>query len=120
MNTETKTNPEIEAQLDSLAAHCCEVLQGEASLSDDRCEQLIRSLLMSGFRNKKGMSIQTELDARVKDQCGERAMHRGGELSSMAAKIESKFDELARWETKNPADDTEDPKPANVSSATDA
>ncbi|MCC9599211.1 hypothetical protein LOC67_01465 [Stieleria sp. JC731] len=123
MNTSTdttNTNPEIEAQLDSLASHCCEVMRGEASLSDDRCDQLMRSLIMSGYQSKSGRSIQADLDAKVKDQCGEHAMHRGGELSSITAKLESKFAEMTRWESKNPSDDQQQAKPANVSSATDA
>ncbi|MDM4015403.1 hypothetical protein [Roseiconus lacunae] len=120
MTTDTNTNPQIEAQLDSLATHCCDVLLGEESLADDRCDQLLRSLLMSGYRNKDGRSIQVELDERVKEKCGERAMHRGGELSSITSKVEKRFTEIARWESKSPKDDTDDTKPANISSATDA
>ncbi|KAA5542603.1 hypothetical protein FYK55_13790 [Roseiconus nitratireducens] len=114
----SETNPEIEAQMDELAHLCCQRLSGELP-ADERSDLLLKSLLMSGYVWKHKGSFQADLEARVKSRCGHHAMHRGGELSSMSEKLEEKFRELARWESKSP-DTTSKPKAANISSATDA
>lgn len=114
-----KTNPEIEEQLDKLADICCELLGGEQTASIDETDALLKSLLMSGFARSGGAPLQVEIESRVKSKCREPAMHRGGELSSITGQLQKKFNDLVRWESRQPDDRTE-PKTANISSATDA
>jgi len=114
----SETNPEIEAQMDQLAMICCQRLKGDPS-AEGRTESLMKSILMSGYSLKSGRSFQTDLERRIKDQCREVAMHRGGALSSMTSKLDEKFREMARWETKSPQSKSK-AKSANISSSTDA
>ncbi|WP_144057734.1 hypothetical protein [Novipirellula maiorica] len=114
-----ETNPEIEAHLNEIAKICCRSLAGESDAEMDRIENLLKSLLMSGYVGKKHRSFQVDLETRVKDQCRDCAMHRGGALSSMSEKLAKKFADLTRWESRTPSD-ASPAKPANISSATDA
>ncbi len=117
--TSEETNPEIEADLNELAKICCRSLAGESDAGMDRADNLLKSLLMSGYAGKKNRSFQVDLENRVKEQCRDCAMHRGGALSSMSEKLAKKFADLARWESRTPSD-ASPPKAANISSATDA
>lgn len=116
---EPGTNPEIEATLNELAKLTCESLLGESTELGDRSEPLLRSLLMSGFRWKSKHSLMVEVERRVKAQCGQQAMHRGGALSSLTIKLGKQFDTLARAETKQP-EGYPPAKGANISSSTDS
>ncbi|MGB7327322.1 MAG: hypothetical protein WBD31_20770 [Rubripirellula sp.] len=121
MNSEDM-NPEIEEQLDKLATICCSQLEGESqspSIEDSTIAELLKSLLMSGYAREDGASLQTDLESRVKHSCREPAMHRGGALSSITKQLQSKFDDLKRWESRRP-DEKSNAKAANISSATDA
>ncbi len=113
------TNPQIEEQLNKLADIVCGSLEGSEPVASDDYELLLKSLLMSGFARKKEMSLQVEIENRVKDKCREPSMHRGGELSGLTKQLQQKFDKLVRWESRQP-DDKSDPKAANISSASDA
>lgn len=113
------TNPEIEANLDELANVCCAILAGKANDHIDRRDRLLKSLLMSGYVWKKQDSFQADLERRVKSRCRDSAMHRGGALSSLSVELATKFENLARWESRTP-DDGSPSKPANISSATDS
>lgn len=120
----TNTNPEIEAALDDLAGLVCQSITGsDPSKSQDQFSQrkpgLLKTLVMSGYSQKDRRSLITDLESRVKSQCGNEAMHRGGSLSSMSSKLNEDFEEMARWESNQPM--TKDPpKAANISSATNA
>ncbi|TWT54894.1 hypothetical protein Pla22_25480 [Rubripirellula amarantea] len=114
-----ETNPEIESTLNELAKLVCESLKGENQDLIERRDGLLKSLLMSGYVWKSNEGLMTNVENRVKDQCGEQAMHRGGALSSITGKLATKFRELAQWESRTPNDDNP-PKAANISSATDA
>ncbi|GAA4453722.1 hypothetical protein [Novipirellula rosea] len=116
------TNPQINEQLNKLAAICCEQLEGNeptTAMDEASTKPLLKSLLMSGFSRKEGASLQVEIENRVKDRCRDTSMHRGGALSSITGKLQKQFDDLARWESKQPGDDSK-AKAANISSATDA
>ncbi|NNE01042.1 MAG: hypothetical protein HKN47_27310 [Pirellulaceae bacterium] len=116
------TNPQIDEQLQKLAELCCNALDANADSEielSETTEQLLKSLLMSGYARKGDASLQADIEARVKDSCREPAMHRGGALSSLTEKLQKKFDDLVRWESRQPDEHT-DPKAANISSATDA
>ncbi|WP_182868025.1 hypothetical protein [Stieleria mannarensis] len=116
------TNPQIEEQLDKLASVCCEQLESDSPTSlteDSSVDDLLKALLMSGFARREGRTLQVEIEHRVKDLCREPAMHRGGALSSITEQLQSKFDELKNWESRQPGDKTP-PKAANISSASDA
>ncbi|GAA5505828.1 hypothetical protein [Novipirellula caenicola] len=115
-------NPQINEQLDKLATLCCDQLEGNdpsATLDEASTKSLLKSLLMSGFSRQKGASLQVEIENRVKDRCRDTSMHRGGALSSITGQLQKQFEELARWESKQPSDDSKS-KAANFSSATDA
>ncbi len=113
-------NPEIENHLDALAEICCDSLSGEKGVDDDRVKRVIESLVMSGYgRDHSEISLQSEIESRVKDQCRDGAMHRGGALSAITKKMSEQLRETIRWQTRQPEDDAP-PKAANISSATDA
>ncbi|TWU48364.1 hypothetical protein [Rubripirellula reticaptiva] len=116
------TNPQIEEQLDKLATICCEQLNGDESslaIEDSTIAELLKSLLMSGYARKEGANLQVDIENRVKSKCQEPAMHRGGALSSITAQVGKKFQDLKRWESRQP-NEKSDPKAANISSATGA
>ena len=116
------TNLQIEEQLDKLATICCSLLEGDTSAStieDATVESLLKSLLMSGYARKGDTTLQVDIEDRVKDKCREPAMHRGGALSSLTGKLQTKFDELKRWDSQQP-DENRKPKAANISSPTEA
>lgn len=115
----TGTNPQIEEQLNKLAELCCRSMESGQAVVNDQSEALLKAMLMSGYARKEGRSLQSELEARVKDRCREPAMHRGGALSSISAQLQEKLDELARWESRQP-DSDDKAKAANISSPTDA
>lgn len=112
-------NPEIEASLDSLSELICQSLTGESSELTARKEGLMKTLLMSGFTWKSDESLMKEVEDRVKSRCGEKAMHRGGALSSVASKLGKEFKNMAREQAAKPSN-TKPSKAANISAATDA
>lgn len=120
----THANPQIQAQLDELATLCCQQLAGHHGESAERVEPLLKSLLMSGYKPKDPPSFKIELESRIKSQCGEKASHRGGSLSSLSDQIGAKLIEMMRWHTKSPdglsPNQSSPPKAANISSATTA
>ncbi len=107
-------NPEIEASLEALAKICCDAMAGDSIAELERCDGLLKSLLMSGYDRAENRSLEVDLEKRVKDKCGETASHRGGELSSLTAELASKFADLARQQSRAPADQSP-PKAANIS-----
>jgi hypothetical protein len=111
------TNPQIESQLDELADLCCQSLNGDSSAITDRSESLLKALLMSGYARTSGTSLQADLEARAKEKCREPAMHRGGALSGISKQLQDKFNDLVRWESRQP-EQTSEPKAANFSAAT--
>ncbi len=121
------TNPEIQKQLDRLGEICCSMLERETSPAtadsetpdSETIDSLLKALLMSGFGRKSETTLQAEIENRVKDNCRDSAMHRGGALTSLTADLQKRFDELKSWESRQP-DDQNEPKAANISSATDA
>ena len=120
-----ETNPQIEATLDELANLICQSLQGKEEDFVGRRDPLLKTLVMSGFAGKEGQSIVQQVENRVKDRCGDPAMHRGGALSSMTSELGAKFEEISRWESKTPKESKSPgqespPKAANISAATDA
>lgn len=115
----SNTNPQIEEQLSKLADIICQSLNGEQAAVPDESEALLKSLLMSGYARKEGTSLQSDIESRVKDKCRDPAMHRGGALSGITKQLQEKFNDLVRWESKQP-EEREKPKAANISSATDA
>ncbi|KAA5542618.1 hypothetical protein FYK55_13870 [Roseiconus nitratireducens] len=118
-NSQTDSNPEIEQQLDTLAELCCDTLTGGEPMLAERSDALLKSLLMSGFARKQGRDLRSEIESRVKDRCQERAIHRGGALTSLTDKLQKQFDDLAQRDSEQPQRGTPS-KAANISSATDA
>ncbi len=100
------TNPQIDEQLDKLAELCCESLEGKQPNASDESEALLKVMLMSGYARMEGSALQQEIEARV-------------ELSAMTAELSKKFNELKRWESKQP-EDRDKAKAANFSSATNS
>ncbi|QDS92168.1 hypothetical protein FF011L_09050 [Roseimaritima multifibrata] len=113
------TNPQIEQQLKKLAEIVCQSLDSEQEAGGNESEALLKALLMSGYARQEGVSLQADLESRVKEMCSEPGMHRGGELSGITQRLQSKFDKLARWESRKP-EGQDAPKAANFSSATDS
>ncbi|MCC9656160.1 hypothetical protein [Rhodopirellula halodulae] len=112
-------NPQSEQALDELADLVCQSLKNEGDDLVHRQDGLLKTLLMSGHHWKSDETVMTEVERRVKDRCGDTAMHRGGELTALTSRLSQKFGSLQRWESKSPSDDSP-AKPANISSATDA
>lgn len=98
----SEMNPQIEEQLNKLADCVCQSLEGERPAFSDETAELLKALLSSGYARQDDTSLQTELEARVKDKCREPALHRGAEISSITEKLKHKFDDLVRWESKQP------------------
>ncbi|MCO8121674.1 hypothetical protein NHH03_08000 [Stieleria sp. TO1_6] len=115
----TQSNPQIEEQLSKLARLCCDSLDGGEPVAGEESDALLKSLLMSGYARQEGASLQADVESRVKQLCQKPAMHRGGALSGITSNLQEKFDELVRWESQQPKQQDE-PKAANISSATDA
>ncbi|PAY18667.1 hypothetical protein CKO51_15160 [Rhodopirellula sp. SM50] len=118
----SNVNPQIEKQLDKLASICCTRLEHSSknpALDDSSVEELLKSLLMSGYARLPDRTLQVDIEDRVKDMCREPAMHRGGALSGLTQQLQNKFDQLKSWESRQP-DETSKAKAANISSATDA
>lgn len=114
-----KLNPQIEQALDELAALVCQSLESDGEMLVERQDGLLKTLIMSGHTWKSERSIVEEIERRVKDHCGDQAMHRGGALTALTSKLGTKLRSMERWESKSPSDDHAS-KPANISSATDA
>ncbi len=114
-----ETNPEIEANLDAIATICCAAISGDANAELNRVDGLLKSLLMSGYSRSANRSFEVDLETLVKEKCGEKVSHRGGELSALSAKFASQFAALARQQSKSPTDHVP-PKAANISAATKA
>jgi hypothetical protein len=112
-------NPQIEAHLNELTKLCCEAFSTEMSTLGERTEPLLKSLLMSGYQRHAKQPLRTELEARVRAACPEPAMHRGAEINGVTEQIQKKYEDLLRWESRQPEGRTK-AKSANISSATDA
>jgi len=115
----TKTNPQIEKQLDELAELCCETLNGNDSGLSERSKPILKALLMSGYVRKQGKDIRSEVESRAKSRCRDPAMHRGGALTGITSGLQKQFDDLVRFESEQPSEKA-DAKAANISSTTDA
>ena len=101
MNSET--NPQIEKTLDELAELICQSLKGEQSELLERRDQLLKTLVMSGFVWKADRTVMQQVEERVKDLCREPAMHRGGAISSATSDLQKRFEEIASFESNTPA-----------------
>jgi len=112
-------NQQEEEILDELARFCCESIQGEPQKDLDQAESLLKSLVMSGFSRKKHPPLEDMLEKRAKEACQGQAVHRTSNLKGIASSLQKKFDDIVRWQTKNPSNDYPPPKSANISSATD-
>ncbi|WDQ17276.1 hypothetical protein [Rhodopirellula sp. P2] len=112
-------NPQMERALDELATLVCESLEGDGEQLVERQDGLLKTLVMSGHSWKSERTAMEEVERRVKEQCRECAMHRGGALAALTSKLGTKLQSLTRWESNSPAEDTA-AKAANISSATDA
>jgi hypothetical protein len=116
---EEHVNPQIDAHLNTLADLCCKTLEGDASELEARRDELLKSLLMSGYVRKSGKDLRADLEKRVKDRCREPSMHRGGALTGLSDRLQKRFEEVIRWHSEQP-EGKSSAKAANISSATDA
>jgi len=115
------TNPEIESHLSKLADVCCQSLRGSSEPDAKIVDQLLKSLLMSGFARMERPPLQHELEQRMKAGSDDKALHHAEEVLGITRSVQKKFDALKLWESKNPGDDKKnDTKAANISSATDS
>jgi len=116
-----KMNPEIESHLTKLAEVCRQSLSGGGEPDSNVVDQLLKSLLMSGFARIDGPPLQHELEQRVKAGPDDKALHHAEEVLGITRSIQKKFEVLKRWESKKPGDENKDKtKAANISSATDS
>ncbi|QDT09277.1 hypothetical protein [Planctomycetes bacterium K23_9] len=111
------TNPEIEEQLSKLTDICCKALDSQTPDITAETEAVLRALVMSGFARMEGAPLQVQIENRVNSRCESSAMNRGGALTSITGQLQSKFDNLVRWESQQPDSQTQS-KAANISSAT--
>ncbi len=119
--TRDNTNPEIEGHLSKLAEVCSESLGGGGEPDTKIVEQLLKSLLMSGFTRLERPPLQTELERRMKAGSNDKALHHAEEVLGITRAIQKKFDAMKLWESTKPGDDNKnDTKAANYSSATDS
>jgi hypothetical protein len=111
------SNPQIEASLNALATICCDAISGGDNRAElERVDGLLKTLLMSGYA-RMDRSLEVDLENRVKGQCIKSVSHRGGELSSLSAKLARQFSNLARQQSQTPDDNT---LPSATGTATDA
>jgi hypothetical protein len=111
-------NIELEAQLDELAKLCCEAIDTDGELNDKRIQALIESIVRCGYDQSERKPISFEMEKRIKATCREPSMHRGAEINSLAARIQSIYDDVVRWQSQQPDSPSTPPKAANISSAT--
>lgn len=112
-------NPELDRQVDELAELCCSALAREGRDIGAASEALIAALVTGGYARLSDRNLQTRLEARTLEKCQESAIHRRGELAGLTGGMQSKFDELVKWETKSPHEPS-GTKAANISSMRDA
>lgn len=115
----SETTPEIEGILDALADLCCESMGGEGEGLTVRSRPLLEALVRNGYSRKTHPPLQNELENRVLEKCLEPTIHRRGELAGVTRQVQHDFNDLVRWNTKNPQEES-GTRPANISSATDS
>jgi hypothetical protein len=113
-------NIELEAQLDELAKICCEAIKAGGELNDKRVRALIESIVRCGYEHNERKPVSFEIEKRIKANCREPSMHRGAEIKSLSARIQSLYDDVVRWQSQQPDGPSTPPKAANISSATRA
>ncbi|MFG0261282.1 MAG: hypothetical protein ACF788_02705, partial [Novipirellula sp. JB048] len=96
------TNIEIEQTLDTLSQLCCAALAGDHRALFQRRDALLKTLLECGYARYREQSLQVELENRVRVKWSEPILVHRKELEAIAAKLEQRFNELKRWETKLP------------------
>ncbi len=115
------SNPQVESHLTKLAEVCCESLRGGGEPNSKVVDQLLKSLLMSGFARMERPPLQTELERRMKQGADGKALHHAEEVLGITRSIQKRFDALKLWESKSPGDDKkDDTKAANISAASDS
>ena len=112
-------NPQVQSQLNELADMCCQTLIGDGPMNDTRADALLKALVMSGYARQNENTLQVDIEHRIKDHCGDQIRNRGGAMTGILSRLQSKFDDLVRWETNLPKDKTS-AKPANISSANES
>lgn len=111
-------NPELDSQISALAKLCCSALDRESRGAADSTP-LIKALVRGGYARLSDCNLQTRIEKIVLDECLDVGIHRRGELAGITGQMQSKFDELVRWETQKPSK-ADEAKAANISSANDA
>lgn len=115
------SNPQIESHLAKLADVCSQSLRGGGEPDSKLVDQLLKSLLMSGFARMERPPLQNELERRMKNGTDDKALHHAEEVLGITRSVQKRFDALKLWESKSPGDDNKDKsKAANISSATDS
>jgi hypothetical protein len=115
------TNPQVESHLTKLAEVCRESLRGGGEPDSRIVDQLLKSLLMSGFARMDRPPLQHELEQRMKDGADDKALHHAEEVLGITRAIQKKYDAIKLWESTHPSDDKKnDTKAANYSAATDS
>jgi len=115
----SEKNIEIESHLTKLASICSQSLRGGDEPNEGVVNQLLKSLLMSGYGRQEGPPLQHELEQRVKSGSDDKALHHAEEVLGITRSIQKRFDELKRWESTHPRDQNQS-KTANISAATDS
>ena len=111
--TQEGLSPQIDAIIDDLAQLCAQSMTEGEVFDDDSMEGLIDALSTNGWeRHSVDLPpLSTVVEIRTREKFLEPAMHRGGALENLTAKIQKAYNERTRFKTaaprnrKPPADD---------------
>ncbi len=112
----TKANPELDAQLDRLVEICCQLISGEGQPTSTEVDSLVEALVRNGFHRHSEEPLSAELDRRIRKACKDSAMHRGARIKGIVERIQSRFDDQARWNATQPSSDSAESVDLNATS----
>ena len=112
-------NPELQKQVELLAAFCGKSLDGEEMDFDEVTRPIIEGLVLGGYQRWSDTPLAIRIEEIAVDQFEELAIHRRAQLRSYTQRLQEAFDERKRWYSQNPKE-FQRGKTANISSATDS
>jgi len=101
------STPQIEAILDELTAVCCEALEADKTLDEQRVARLVDSLSKNGWKrhSRDAPPLATVLENRVRERCREPAIHRGASVESVTQKVQRAYNNQSRYEASSPSEE---------------
>ena len=111
--TEQTIPPQIDALIDKLAKLCAESMTAGETLDQGELDETVKALSTNGWgRHSTNLPpLSTVVEVRTREKYLEPAMHRGGALENLCARIQEAYEDGTRFEgsvpqsSQPPADD---------------